>query len=77
MLVRSALLPHRALRAQIEDLATRLDHPDLAVQARDYENIKLNKQLRAAVCIWLSVTACPHISLFRPLGGHNPEDICG
>lgn len=43
-----ALLPHRALRAQIEDLAARLDHPDLAVQARYYESIKLNKQLRAA-----------------------------
>lgn len=43
-----ALLPHRALRAQIEDLATRLDHPNLASQARHYESIKLNRQLRAA-----------------------------
>ncbi|CCA73613.1 hypothetical protein PIIN_07566 [Serendipita indica DSM 11827] len=43
-----SLLPHRALRAQIEDLATRLDHPGLAAQAKHYESIKLNKQLRAA-----------------------------
>ncbi|KAG8759596.1 hypothetical protein FRC14_005461, partial [Serendipita sp. 396] len=43
-----SLLPYRALRAQIEDLASRLDHPNLAAHARHYESIKLNKQLRAA-----------------------------
>lgn len=45
----SDLLPYRALRAQIEDLAARLDHPTLAAHAKHYESIKLNKQLREAV----------------------------
>ncbi|KAG8819174.1 hypothetical protein FRC17_010579 [Serendipita sp. 399] len=62
-----SLLPHRALRAQIEDLASRLDHPNLAAHARHYESIKLNKQLRAAAAwrtqsrsyMWVRVTFSP------------------
>jgi hypothetical protein len=73
----SALLPHRALRAQIEDLAARLDHPDLAVQARYYESIQLNKQLRAAVCVLAFYQPSPYSSVLRPLGERSQEDTCG
>jgi len=47
------LLKHRALRTPIEDLAQRLDHPFLAMEARYYESIQLNKKLGAA-SIWRS-----------------------
>ena len=73
----SALLPHRALRAQIVDLAARLDHPDLAVQARYYESIKLNKQLRAAVCGLVFYQRSAYSSVLRPLGERSQEGICG
>ena len=47
------LLKHRALRAPIEELAQRFDHPFLATEARYYESIQLNKKLGAA-SIWRS-----------------------
>lgn len=51
-----SLLSHRALRAPIEDLASRLDHPNLAALAKHYESIELNRKLRAAVSRILFLT---------------------